>query len=303
MTLLLTILLLSQPAPAGPPAREATTAPDTTPKATGAHELGEELITGEAEVKITDTKLYFPPQIDPFTPINDLLAPGSYVFDDALYHSIDSMTIPHHFIRSSYLRVPVEKNFIYGDIMVFLPTFEKRVATWELVIANSLGETVRRETHKGQPPAVISWDGRTDTKEMIATGDIYSFTFNAYDAQGNQTRIPGTPQRIAAIVYQQENEWVISIAADQLFETNTARLTELAPARLDEAANIIKEHFKKEVVVYVYSEQERLSGDRCTTMQSELSRRLVLPKEALKVAPRFIPGLQPKHSKVEIHIL
>ncbi|MEO0085864.1 MAG: FlgD immunoglobulin-like domain containing protein, partial [candidate division WOR-3 bacterium] len=196
-----------------------------------------------------------------------------------------------------------ERSFIYGDIMVFLPTFEKRVATWELVVSNSLGETVRRVNRKGQPPAVITWDGRTETGDLIATGDVYSFTFNAYDAQGNQTRIPGSPQRIPAFVVKQDNEWVVSIAADQVFEPEGTTISGDATARIDEAANIIKEHFRKEVVVYVYSEQEELSRDRCTAFKAEITRRVVLPTDALKVVPRFIPGLQPKHSKVEIHII
>lgn len=265
--------------------------------------MGEELVTGQAEVRISDLKPYFSPQIDPFAPINDLLSPGSYVFEEALYRTVDSITVPHHFIRSSYLRVPVERSFIYGDIMVFLPSFEKRVATWELVVSNSLGETIRRVSRRGQPPAVISWDGRTETGELVATGDIYNITFNAYDAQGNQTRIPGSPQRILALVTKQDNEWIISLAADLVFEDDRAALTEEATGRLDEAANIIKEHFRKEVVVYVYSEQEKLSQDRCSTLKSELARRIVLPRDALKVAPRFVPGLQPKHSRVEIHII
>ncbi len=267
------------------------------------HAIGEEVITGQAEIKITDTKPYFSPQLDPFAPITGLLAPETYVLDDALLRSIDSMTIPQQFIRSSYLRVPVERGFIYSDVMLFLPSFETRVANWELVIANSLGETVRRISGKGQPPAALSWNGRSDKGEMIAPGEVYSFTFNAYDARGNQTRIPGTPQRINAVAYQADGEWVVAIAADQLFAEGSNQLLEPAAARLDEAANIIKEHFRKEVVVYVYSEQENLSADRCQVMQRELSRRVVLPREGIKVAPRFIPGLQPKFSKVEIHIL
>jgi flagellar motor protein MotB len=303
VTPLLLALILGQTQPA----RSDTTRPDSAPaqraRPNDAHSLGEELITGEAEVRIEDMKTSFPPQIDPFSPVNDLLAPGSYVFDDAMYRTIDSMTIPHHFIHSSYLRVPVERDFIYGDIMVFLPSFEKRVATWELVISNSLGETIRRVNRKGQPPAVITWDGRTDAGDLISTGDIYSFTFNAYDAQGNQTRIPGEPQVINALVTKQDNEWVVAIAAGQLFNEGTAQLSENAARRLDEAVNVIRERFKREVVVYVYSEQEKLSGDRCKIMQAEIGRRLVIPAEALKVAPRFIPGLAPKYSKVEVHIL
>jgi hypothetical protein len=292
---------LAVPAPATAAPRESTAA---QPARSGdAHGLGEEVISGQSEVRITDTKTCFPPQIDPFAPVNSLLAPETYVLDDALYRSVDSMTIPQQFIHSSYLRVPLERGFIYGDIMLFLPSFDNRVAAWELVVANSLGETVRRVSRKGQPPAVLSWDGKSDKGEVIATGEVYSFTFNAYDARGNQTRIPGAPQRINAIAYQQDNEWVVAIAADQVFADGSSQLLEPAALRLDEAANVVKEHFRREIVVYVYTEQEKLSTDRCRVMQAELGRRVVLPREALKVAPRFIPGLQPKFSKIEIHVI
>ncbi|MGQ9678404.1 MAG: FlgD immunoglobulin-like domain containing protein [bacterium] len=278
---------------------------DTVSKSSPAntHAIGEEVIVGESEIKIQDPKYYFSPQIDPWSPVNDLLSSESYVFDEELLNTVESSTVPRHFIRSSFLRVPVEKGFIYGDILVFLPSFEHRVATWELIISNSLGEAVRRVREKGQPPAVITWDGRTDAGEPIATGDVYSFTFNAYDAQGNQTRIQCEPQRINAVIWQEKNEWIVSIAADQLFNPDGAQLTGESETRFDEIANVIKERFKKEVVVYLYSEKEKLLNDRCQVIQKELTRRVVLPKNALKVAPRFIPGLQPKHSKVEIHII
>lgn len=267
------------------------------------HAIGEEVIKGQTEIRIQDVKPYFPPQFDPYSPVSQLLAPENYVLDDGLYHSVDSMTIPQHFAHSSFLRIPTEHNFIYGDMMVFLPAFEQRVVNWDLVVSNSLGETVRRIAGKGQPPAVITWDGKTDAGEPIAPGEVYSFTFNAYDAQGNQTRIPGTPQRVNGMVQQVGDECVVSVAADQLFAEGSAQLLEQAAPRLDESANVIKEKFKKEVVAYVYTEQEQLSAERCRVIQVELSRRVVLPEGALQVVPRFVPGLQPKLSKVEIHIL
>jgi flagellar motor protein MotB len=307
MTLLIAALLFAQLAlaPSGPEpavARPESSAARSSPGG-DQHAIGEEVIKGETEVRIEDMKPYFPPQIDPFAPVNELLAPESYVLDDALYHSVDSMTIPQHFAHSSYLRIPVERNFIYGDMMVFLPSFEQRVATWNLDVSNSLGETVRRIARKGPPPAVITWDGKTDEGEPIAPGEVYSFTFNAYDAQGNQTRIPETPQRVNGIVQQVGEEWVVSIAADQVFAEGGAQLIEQATPRLDEAANVVREKFKNQVLVYVYTEQERLSAERCRVIQAELGRRVVLPAEALKVVPRFVPGLQPKLSKIEIRIL
>lgn len=307
-TLLLLTLVIQQPLAPAPAdtVRPTPAAADTArpkPAASGdVHGLGEEVITGAAEVKIIDTKPWFPPQVDPFSAVSAMLSPDDYVLDEALYRSVDSMTIPQHSTHSSYLRVPVERDFIYGDLMVFMPAFETRVATWELVVSNSLGETVRRVSRKGHPPAVMTWDGKTDDGDAITVGEVYGFVFNAYDAQGNQTRIPGTPQRINAISYPFENEWVVAVAADNIFKDGTAQLTDKAAARIDEAANIVKEKYKKEVVVYVYTEQEKLSTDRCRVMQEEVARRVVLPQGALKVAPRFILGLQPKFSKVEFRI-
>ncbi|MBN2466004.1 hypothetical protein JXD38_10330 [candidate division WOR-3 bacterium] len=307
MTLLIIALLLNQvsPAAAGPESTAAQPESAAMPSAgTGdQHAIGEEVIKGETEVKIEDMKPYFPPEIDPFSPVDDLLAPESYVLDDALYHSVDSMTIPQYFAHSSYLRIPTERSFVYGDMMVFLPAFERRVTNWDLQVSNSLGETVRRIARRGQPPAVITWDGRTDAGEPIAPGEVYSFTFNAYDAQGNQTRIPGTPQRVNGIVQEVGDEWVVSIAADRLFTEGGAQLLEQAAPRLDEAANVVKERFRQQVVVYVYTEQERLSAERCRVIEAELSRRVVLPAGAFSVVPRFVPGLQPKLSKIEIRIL
>jgi len=312
--LLLTALLLGQSpsSPAAPAATPAATVPDTlkevpleetapqTPK--GEHELGTEEIRGQEQLKVEDLKPPFFPLIDLNEPINSVLKTEIYVFDDAIYGTIDSIAVPSQFLRSSFLRTPVVDKLIKGDVLVFLPTFEKNVANWELMVSNSLGETVRRVRRKGNPPNIITWDGRDDNNNMINTGETYDFTFYAYDAVGNQTRIPGRPQRILGLLYQDGTEWVVTMAGDEIFEARGTRMLPGAGKWLDEAANAIKEKFKSEVVIYVYTEREDLSAEECGVVSSELSRRLVLPKDALKSAPRFIPGLQPKFSKIEIHI-
>lgn len=307
MTLIIIALLFTQMTPVSAGTESAAARPESTATPSAGtvdqHAIGEEVIKGETEVRIEDMKPFFPAEIDPFSPVNDLLAPQTYVLDDALYRSVDSMTIPQYFAHSSYLRIPTERNFIYGEMMVFLPAFEQRVTNWDLQVSNSLGETVRRIARRGQPPAVITWDGRTDAGEPIAPGEVYSFTFNAYDAQGNHTRIPGTPQRVNGIVQEVGDEWVVSIAADQVFTEDGAQLLEQAAPRLDEAANVVKEKFKQQVIVHVYTERERLSAERCRVVEAELSRRVVLPAGTLSVVPRFVPGLQPKLSKIEIRIL
>ena len=273
------------------------------------YELGEEMITGKASFKISEPKIYFIPMLDFFGPINELLKSDEFIFDEKLAFEIDSRTLPTPILRSSYLRIPLKGGFLYGDVLIFLPEFEKSVASWELVISNSLGETVRRIAQTGDPPPIISWDGRTETKEMLVTGEIYTFTFNTYDALGNQTRIFGKPQKISGIVYEENGKTIINIAGDEVFIRGTDQLNEsLAFSRIAEATNIIKERFKskktpvKEVIIYVYTEKEELSLKQCNILKDEFNKRIILPQEALKVIPRFIPGLKPKYSKIEIII-
>lgn len=298
---LLLALLLTQ---TGSPTATATpdSAKPTAAQAPAEHGLGEEVITGQAEIKVEDRKMYLSPSFDPFSPVDSMFVSQNYIFDPPLLRTIDSLTIPHQFIHSSYLRVPVERDLIYGDVIIFMPDFQEQVVSWELVVANSLGETVRRLSRKGRPPAMITWDGRMDNGEMISPGEIYSFTFSAYDAHGNQTRTPITPQRINGIVYKEQDEWVVSLAADLIFASGSAELLDQADRRLDEVANVIKKEFRKDLVVYVYTEQEKLSTARCAALEKELTSRIVLPAKALQVVPRFIPGLKPKFSKIEIRV-
>lgn len=266
------------------------------------HLIGEEIISGQAQTQVEETKLYTISLIDPFQPLNELLKSNKYIFDEKIYEEIDKATIPNQFLHSSYLRLPVEREIIAGDVLVFLPKFETNVFNWELVVSNSLGETVRRIAKKGNPPALISWDGRTETGEMMITGEVYNFTFYAYDALGNQTRIAGKPQRVTGILYQEKGEWIITIAGEVIFQRGSALYVEGARERICEVTNLIKERFKKEIIIYVYTENEALSQTRCDILRKELLNRVRLPKEALAVVPRFIPGLQPKYSKIEIHI-
>ncbi len=273
------------------------------------YELGEEMIKGVASFKISDQRIYLVPMFDFFAPINKIMKQDEYIFDGKLAMEISSQTLPNPILRSGFLRVPLKRDFLYRDVLLFIPKFENRVANWELVISNSLGQTVRQIADNGAPPPVISWDGRTDDNEVVATGEIYTFTFNAYDALGNQTRILGQPRKIAGIVYEENHATIININGDEVFIHGTDQLNDsLALSRIDEAANVIKERFKsskssiKEIVIYVYTDNEELSLKQCNILKNEFSKRLVLSSDTLKVASKFFLGLKPKYSKIEIQI-
>jgi len=268
----------------------------------GEHEIGEEIIKGEAELKIRDPKLYVTPEITPFAPLESILVQERYIFDEKLYSTIDALNTPIMYLHSEYLRMPLVSKLMYGSIALFVPRFEKTVSSWELLITNANGEVVRRYAERAQPPSTISWDGRTDDGKMCNIGEVYNYVFNAFDVVGNPTRITGRPYKFNGIVYDENDSKIIAISVDVLFNKNANSLTNEAVIYLDELANLIKENFKKEVVVYSYSEDETLAKSRGNVIVDEIRRRTVLPQEGIKTSARFIPGLEPKYSKIEVII-
>jgi|UniRef100_A0A7V3RIF0 flagellar motor protein MotB len=266
------------------------------------HEIGEEVIKGEMKFKITEPKIYLDVGLNPFLPLDSIISREQYIFDEKLYTTIDNLNTPILYLHSEYLRVPLVARFMYGSIALFIPKFEKTVSSWELVIINANGEVVRRYAQRGMPPPVISWDGRNDKGEMCNMGEVYNYVFTAFDAVGNPTRITGRAYKFNGVVYEEKGSTIIAVSSGVLFNENSASLNSESGPYIEEIANLVKERFKKEVVVYSYSESENLARARGEVILNEIAKRAVLPDKALSTAPRFIPGLLPKYSKIEIVI-
>ncbi|MGB3479128.1 MAG: hypothetical protein WBB67_08205 [bacterium] len=269
---------------------------------TGEHDIGEEVIKGEAELKIQDRKILLWPELKPFAPLDSVISQEKYLFDEKLYSTIDELNTPILYLHSEYLRVPLLSRFMYGSIALFIPRFEKTVSSWELVITDTKGDIIRKFAERGLPPSSISWNGRTDNGDMSNMGETYNYVFTAFDAVGNPTRITGRSYKFNGIVYDEKNTKIVVVASNELFNEKTSTFSRDAPGYLDEAANIVKENFKREIVVYSYSESEVLARSRGNAVMNAVTERVVLPDGAIKIAPRFIPGLQPKYSKIEIVI-
>ena len=273
-----------------------------TQETKGEHDIGEEIIKGKAELRIDDQKIHLFPEFKALTPLDSMVSEERYLFDKTLYSIIDELNTPILNLHSEYLRTPVAGRFMYGSIALFIPKFEETVSAWELVITDANGATVRRFVDRGLPPTSISWDGRTDNGTMCNMGQVYNYVFTAFDVLGNPTRIIGRPYTFNGIVYDEKNTKVIAVSNQVLFSPDQPALLTEASGYFDEIANLIKENFKNEVVVYSYSADESIARLRGDKAMNEILSRTVLPQGSIKTAPRFIPGMNPKFSKIEIII-
>ena len=266
------------------------------------HELGEEIVRGQAASRIDEQKIFLSPQFNQFTPLDSILSEERYIFDKRLSGTIDELNGPILNLHSEYLRTPTLTKLMYGSIALFVPKFAKTVSSWELVMTDGDGEVIRRYAGQGLPPSMVAWDGRTDAGGMCNMGEVYDYVFTAFDAVGNPTRIAGRPYAFNGIVYEEKNTKIIALATGALFDQDLISLTDDALDYFDEVANLIKENFHSEVVVYSYSDHETIANSCGNVVVDEIARRTVLPKGSIKTAPRFVAGSDSRYSKIEIII-
>jgi len=288
--------------PAGTVAAPAR--PDTSQQSTQPYDMGAEVVKVLQQMKIEEPKPKFFPTVDPYDPINTALRTDKYVYDERLYDNIDSSGGPEFTLASGYFRRPVVERFGTLPMPVNSPDFGGKVADWDLVISNSAGENVRRISGAGNPPQIINWDGTDDRGTMLATGETYSFTFYSTDAAGHQVRVPGQPQRISGLLYQDRSadDWVTTMACDEVFVPGGTFFTDNAPDWFDAIGNVINEKFHSQVNIYVYSEKQSLAQDRTDLLLAQLRQRVLLPGDAVKAVPVTLSESDARLSRIEIQI-
>ena len=103
--------------------------------------------------------------------------------------------------RSPVLGRPWLRELRTGSVARFRPNL-KSVSSWQLIVADSRGDTVRVFEGKGSPPQEIAWDGMYASGVLALPGLTYSYVLQALDKAGNRRNFIGqgfeiVPYRIA----------------------------------------------------------------------------------------------------------
>jgi hypothetical protein len=98
---------------------------------------------------------------------------------------------------SPYVAHPWLRQFSTGPVARFQPNV-KGVERWNLVVADSKGQTVTTFEGKGDPPREIAWDGRSAAGTFVSPGITYSYIFEAFDRAGNKRNFVGDGFSVSA---------------------------------------------------------------------------------------------------------
>jgi hypothetical protein len=122
--------------------------------------------------------------------------------------------------------------FATNDIARFRPQVEG-VDHWQLLIANSRGETVASFEGNRKPPKEISWDGTSVNGDPVPPGLTYSYVLEAYDRAGNKRSFVGNGFELPAYRLESSDEIVMLFSGKEIsLSSNSALVGASVPAAL-----------------------------------------------------------------------
>jgi len=272
---------------------------DTLPKREKPYEIGEEVITGEKKMIINEMKILKIPPIDPFSLIGEKFSQKDIELNNEVFNYLDSNFLPLFLLNFPYLRIPIKKELLKENLIIFLPDIQKGAKNWSLNIYSQDGKIVKKIAQDGEPPKAIYWDLKTDDNNYLNVGELYYGIFLVSDFLGNETKILIPHFSFDGIIYNERDKKVILINTQKIFTQEQ----EEGKTIIEEIANLIKKEMPKEVIINLYRKDERNLLTEIKILEEEIRRRVPLDKEKLKSFPHFQRNIFEKIDKIEILLL
>jgi hypothetical protein len=299
---LIALLLMFAPTISAQEGAEAEGQPEGSPS--GGTQVGDEEITGKAQLKIDDAeKPSFDLMPRLFSPLDSILDEKEQILNKRTLVVIDSFINESVSLKSPYLRVPTEENTLHEVIKIeILDPRRKEIKHWEIYITDAQGMTLKTYSGKGYPPKGITWDGKDENgQEVVIPGEPYNYILTIYGDAEQRLRLTGEPFKVKGFQYTRPDEMKLLMTTNVLFVKNTSEFSPYADERMREILNIAKLHYDNDIHVDIYCTDDLRSQMRGEAIEKYFYDHMELGTEVVQVNSRFFAG-GPKYERVEIVI-
>lgn len=264
-------------------------------------ELPEVVIKGEDVLKLKSTKprLEIPleqnrPLLENLKTEKEILLKKPSGWEKQTYDSLPELTESPQVIipRTHHLRG--EKICSFHPLMDLQSIFKepnpkkaKKLARWELMIADDSGQTFRKYAGQGLPPETISFDGLDENGKVLEVGYSYSTILRYYDSAGKLHTAVGNPFVIPALAHQEPKGFFINLEFKMLYQSpptlfEKREFSNFGKELLQETADWIKKYyFTFPVNVIVHSKNKAIAEITAKEISEELANLLLRLKEEI----------------------
>jgi uncharacterized repeat protein (TIGR01451 family) len=117
------------------------------------------------------------------------------------------------------------------------------VASWELIVFDDKGNSLRTIIGRGALPRTILWDGRSDQKEMVHGGEIYQYQLEIRYTDGSRST---SARRIFGVNHTTSISLNLTGGA---FTTGSAKLSRDAEAILGKIGEILRKYPDEKIII------------------------------------------------------
>jgi len=187
--------------------------------------------------------------------------------------------------RAQSLGHPWLRQFREGSVARFHPELDD-VASWQLIIADSKGDTVRVFNGKGSLPKEIVWNGVYDSGELALPGLVYSYVLTAKDKAGNRRNFVGEGFQVSPYRLATDHAFRLVFSGKSLMGPEVAQ----RPAGVDdpwlvEAASWLNQYAnaKEPIEIHVFARSHEIAEAMGAVVQEQLARHLAGSPIRLKI--------------------
>jgi len=197
-------------------------------------------------------------------------------------------------VKSTQVVIPSTQHIRDEEVGIFYPLKDlqaafkekdnkkaKKLARWELIVADESGETFRKYSGQGLPPETIAFNGRDENDKILKVGYPYSTILRYYDVTGSFHTLIGNPFTVSGFAHQELEGFFISLDFKVLYQSQPTVLgdnefSDFGKELLQESADWIKkEFFTFPVTVVIYCKDETIAERSAKDIAKELSDMLV----------------------------
>ncbi len=264
-------------------------------------ELPDAVVEGEEVIQLDSQKPKLELVLDPDKELTDGLKLDDNIYinkttiwEKAPYHFVvkkeksrQIISPAQHHIRNNYVHLLYPYAMLGGSQDALKRKKTKKQGRWELVVADDLGQTFRTYTGQGLPPEIILFDGRDNNGKIMQVGRSYSSILKYHDANNNLRTFSGNSFSVMGLSHQENSGFHISIDFNKLYQNpptalRKSQFSELGQELLEEAANIIKEHyFTARFQIIVHSKDIKVANTSSKQIAQKLSKLLIKPLESI----------------------
>jgi hypothetical protein len=167
---------------------------------------------------------------------------------------------------------------------------EKPSRDWTFSIIDQAGATVYKQDGKGNPPALLTWDGKDSVRDHVAVDTVYIPQLSTTDKDGYRHTYMGQPVQLSALTYQQSGKTVIELSTKRLFQDKKPDLSKEAPALLDKVCDVVREHAQLPFAIQPYDNDAELAQTRQQSLVKYFSEKLYIPEKQIVLSNLASPA-------------